>query len=382
MFTDQAAGLFTSGKVFQKFFCTILLPYQAILTANSAFGLDFTAPSAVIFGDSISVGAATHPILEFDGPLIWEALNGRVDVSPNPADVPWLGGQALEAPELTLPTKKEIIFSPFQASSDILSQALTAHFLNTEEYSWGYQVAKKLGISGSNIVVSGFGGARVKDFSTQVLRFLERSKGQLTQYVFVTFTGNDLCSTPTYQITEPEVFESYMARGLEMLKAAKPHPEGTTIVLTNILPLTQLALDQELLTKSVKAFGKSVTCRELRESSFLPPKDYTKQSTVGMLLPPQLFPPNPAFMCPNLFAPEKFMKENLAEIATTANLYRDSLSKLNSTFKNDGKNIRLVFVKETSAITLKPDDIAVDCFHLSAAGQRKIGEIALKNLGL
>lgn len=377
MFIDIATKRLVLGYKYQGQTCLMVGILLFFMSTSRVFGIDLQAPSAVIFGDSIAVGAATHPSLEFDGGVIWEALNGKVDVAAQSSHVPALSGLTLEKPLVTLPTRTEVIETPIETASNIISQSLMSLFLNTEEYSHGYQVAKRLGVSGSNIVVSAFGGARMRDFSIQVQRFLETTQGQLTKYVFITFTGNDLCSTPSFSITEPEDFEHQLVHGLERLKAAIPHPDGTVIVMTNMLPITKLAQDASILNKSVKAYGSMKTCRELRETGFLPPKEYVHQSAVAKVLPPQLFPPNPSFMCPNLFAPEKSMKENLTEIATTSGIYREVMERVSKTFQSDSKNIKLLFVKEAAAMDLKPEDIAVDCFHLSATGQSKLSDMIM-----
>ena len=339
--------------------------------AKSAEFADVSGPSAVVFGDSIASGAATHPALEFDGDVLWEILNGQKSVSPRKAPVTFLGEMELDAPSIVLPTSSEVMNHPLAASSEILMQTLGSVFLNTEEYSWGYQVARKHGVPGKKIFFASTNGARSGNFSSQVQRFLSLSGGKLPKLIFVMFTGNDLCSPYGDGVTSPELFHSNIEAAIKLLASGAPHSEGTRLVLAGMLPITQLYQSASILDKKVKAHGREVSCRDLRESSFARPEG----TPAKYLIPAQfsqVFPPNPSLMCPNLFAPEKLMKDQISEVATTASLYRDQLESIASTYSGKTKGVSIEYIRELSKLTLDASDIAQDCFHLSAAGHSKI----------
>ncbi len=358
---------------------SILMYLFFSLEAKSAEIADVSGPSAVVFGDSIASGAATHPAMEFDGDVLWEILSGQKSVSPQKADVPFLGDLELDPPSVVLPTPSEVMNHPLIASSEILMQTIGSVFLNTEEYSWGYQVARKQGVPGKKIFFASSNGARSGNFSVQVQRFLSLSGGKLPKFVFVMLTGNDLCSPYGNGVTSPELFHSNIEAAIKLLGSAVPHPEGTRLILAGILPITQLYQSASILDKKVKAHGKEVSCRDLRESSFARP-----EGTAAKYLIPaqfsQVFPPNPSLMCPNLFAPEKLMKDQISEVATTASLYRDKLASIALASSGKTKGLSVEYVGELSKITLDAADIAQDCFHLSAVGHSKIASKVIESM--
>jgi len=333
----------------------------------------------VVFGDSIASGAATHPVMEFDGDVLWEILNGQKDVSPRKTDLPFLADFELDTPQIVLPTSSEVMNHPLVASSEILMQSLGSLFLNTEEYSWAYQVAKKLGVPGKKIFFASTNGARSANFSVQVQRFLSLSGGKLPKFIFVMFTGNDLCSPYGDGVTSAELFHSNMEAGIKMLSDGIQHPEGTRLVLAGILPITQLYQSASIMDKKVKAHGKEVSCRELRETSFMRPESTPAKNLIPAKFS-QVFPPNPSLMCPNLFAPEKLMKDQISEVATTASLYRDQLETMVKGFSSKTKGFTIDYIRDLSKLTLDASDIATDCFHLSILGHQKIASKVLATM--
>jgi len=360
-------------------FFTIFFSFLVSLKAYSEDLGDFSGPSAVVFGDSIASGAATHSKMEFDGDVLWEILNGRRDVTAQKVDTPILTELELEPPTLVFPTQSEIMNHPFTTSSEVLMQSLGSLFLNTEEYSWAYQVSRKLGVSGKKVYFASSNGARSADFSVQVQRFLTRSKGSLPKYIFVMFTGNDLCSPYGQGVTSPDLFHANLESGLKMLSEASHHLEGTRVFLAGVLPITQLYQSSSILDKKVRAHGAEVSCRELRESSFVRPESNPPKHAIPAMFT-QIFPPNPSLMCPNLFAPEKSMKDQISELATTAGLYRDQIEKLHSAFAGKSNTFKVEYLKDLQKLTLAGEDIAQDCFHLSVQGQSKVAAKVLETM--
>ncbi len=344
-----------------------------IFYTRVGYGVDLSGASAVIFGDSVASGAATHPALEYNGDVLWDILSGKVDVSAKSSDIPHIGGLELERPHIVFLSESEIANHPFDSTTILLTQSLSSIFLNTEEYSWGYQLARKLGASGSKIYFASTNGAQSADFLKQVQRFLTVSGGQLPKYIFVMFTGNDLCSLYGTGMTSAEIYSSNIEAGLSLLTAMTPHPEGTNIVLAGILPVTQVYQSTSILDHKVKAYGNEVTCRELRETKFLRPESVQPKYAATAMFS-QLFPPNPSLMCPSLFAVDKVMKDQISEVATTAGLYRDGLEKLAATYRKKSNGFSVRYLKSLSNMKLEGSDIAQDCFHLSIDGQSKVAE--------
>jgi lysophospholipase L1-like esterase len=345
----------------------------ALFYTRVGYAVDLSGTSVVIFGDSVASGAASHPAIEYSGDVLWEVLNGEVDVTAKAGDVPFLNGLELERPRIIYLSESEIANHPLESTTTLLTQSISSIFLNTEEYSWGYQVGRKLGAPGSKIFFASTNGAQSADFLKQVQRFLTVSAGQLPKYIFVMFTGNDLCSIYGMGMTNADLYYSNIEAGLNLITEMPPHPEGTNIVLAGILPVTQVYQSQSILDHKVKAHGKEVTCRELRESKFLRPEGVQPKYAVTALFS-QIFPPNPSLMCPSLFAEDKVMKSQISDVATTAGLYRDALDRLANAYRKKVSGFNVSYLKDLSSIKLEGKDIAQDCFHLSIEGQSKVAE--------
>ena len=155
--------------------------------------------------------------------------------------------------------------------------------------------------------------------------------------------------------------------------------EGNTqIHLVSHLAVAQLVTSPVISQKVVDAHGETTTCGELREKSFLPqnPEYYASISDPIVPLLSNFLPPNPSVLCATLFG--KGENEGIQKIATRIRAFNDILAKVtlessqNPHYKK--RNISFRYHKKPSEILFAADEIAGDCFHLSAKGQSRLAD--------
>lgn len=330
--------------------------------ARAGEPLDF-----VTLGDSLSTGAATNAALTFDAEDLWKVFTGATNV-----------GVDRPAPRRLWPSTRE-----FRGSADWvfrhLIQSLSRKYLDTEELSWGYLVGERLGIPASHIAIAGEDGARTDDAVRHVDRVLDANGGLLPRRLFLFYTGNDLCAPTVSLTTPPEEFQEALQRGLSYIaRNGGLSGEGSDVYVVGYLSVLQLLHSDEILAKKVKAFGEEITCRALREQLYQP-KDpaYLPKLPPEAWYFPRFMPPNPAEFCPTLFGLQALPGAKKDEIiGALANRIRDyrkiQVEAVQAAQVVAPANLRFHYIAETTNLTFGADDIAGDCFHLSAAGQQKI----------
>jgi hypothetical protein len=117
------------------------------------------ADTVAFLGDSISTGGASHETLRFDLELLSQIFAGKVDMSPGPEYYKILN-ETWEPIEQPAMAPRRLNFSPrefanpFSWVTDSAMLVLGRHYLDTEEYSWGYLLGRKRKVSPQHVMVS------------------------------------------------------------------------------------------------------------------------------------------------------------------------------------------------------------------------------------
>ena len=351
-----------------------------------------------VCGDSISTGAATHPNMEFDGGNLWSILRGEIAVSPKamhlkgveaafPQIMNSISGvddaAVLPPPQRPWPTIREYRTSVEWVALGLL-RTISETYLDTEEFSWGYQLGRAQNINPANILIAAENGARSVSASSQIARILEINSGVLPKKVYLLFTGNDICAHSVESITTAEQYGENLFNAMRLaLRQSNLAEGGSDVIVPAFVNVTQLLTIESIQTKLVRAFGTRIACGKLRENQFvsvLPANSKNSQPPEAAMLS-HLLPPNPAAMCPTLFARAGKGGDQSELIGALANRIREfrtaaknAVAKATSLQKEKfkEKSIRFHFIEETANFALGGDDVAEDCFHLSILGQAKL----------
>ncbi len=366
--------------------------------------MDLDALSIAVLGASESLGAGAHPDLRFDPDFIWDVMRGehvlKLEGTP---ELDEFIGKDREAPHVLWQGKRD-----FRGALDWvvtnLIHAFSQIFLDTEEYSFGYILARKLGAKGKDIYLAAELGAKMSALRSQAERLLNYSGGQLPEKMFIFFTGNDLCAHSFDQITTSEDFGQSLRRGLEFLiRNGKPHPRGTSVYVVGFLSATQVLLEQSIKDKQVWAFGQQVSCQALKERGFSAQMPMLARKHPESIYFAHYLPPNPVQLCPTFFAlpqlarnemgffammDEKEAKKQLLQkeeemISTLSGRirnYRMQTEKVVGEIEHlmqkvvSEKKMSFYHLKSTQSLDITGDDMATDCFHLSVNGQLKVAK--------
>jgi hypothetical protein len=369
-------------------------PFAAGASADVPADGTADVPALAILGDSLSTGAATHPALEFDTLNLWRVFTGALPVAPRrgdlPADLAATLGDPLPPPQRLWPSAREFFGGPDWVWRNTL-QTLSRAYLDTAEYSWGYMLGAALGVPPRQIALAGEDGARVQNISRHMDRVLDASGGVLPRRVAILYTGNDLCGAAINQTTPAADFASDLASGLGYLaRNGRPGAQGTDVYVLSYLSVLQLLTSDSILDKKVRAFGGEMSCRALREAGYRAPEPASGAAAVVETLPADAWwfqafmPPSPAAFCQTLFSPVGPEREQT--LNALANRIRDYRERQQEVVRSVGdrlgsaSGIRFHYLAGTADVTFTGDDVALDCFHLSVAGQAKIARAALAGI--
>lgn len=365
---------------------------------------DPDAVSVAVLGASESLGGGAHPDFQFDSDFIWDVIKGERQLKiEGSKDLKAYIGEELDAPQLLWQGKRDYRGGLDWVVSNLI-HVFAQIFFDTEEYSFGYILAKKLKVKGENIFLAGELGAKVSALRSQSERLLDRFGGKLPEKIFIFFTGNDLCAQSLERITSGEDFGGHLRRGLEfMLRNGKAHPRGTSVYVVSYLGATQLLLEPSIQEKKVWAFGQEVTCKKLREQSYLPANPLMSHKHSESVYFSNYLPPNPAQLCPTIFSLEQMARneigffspldekerkkvvavkvaEMISTLSNRVRIYRNqaqkavsAVSRLKKSVFAD-KNIEFQLLTATESLDLVGEDLACNCFDLSLAGQLKIAK--------
>ncbi|MFK7827647.1 MAG: hypothetical protein AB8G05_26110 [Oligoflexales bacterium] len=377
--------------------------------------------SVGILGDSLSTGAGTHPSLEFNGDSLWDVFKGVTAItatSENQGVQDFIKAKHLEKPVVLNPGVREYR-SGFEWVMANLQRTFSVKFLNTQEYSWGHLLGRSLGAEGSSIYIAGQNGARVATMRRQADRLIDHLDGKLPDKVFALYSGNDLCASHLSLMTSQDEFKASILGGLKYFGVnGQPAKSGTEILVVGFLGVTQLMASDSILDKKIKAFGESMTCRQLRNDQFLPKNPPTTAKHPETLFMSHMVPPNPARYCPTLFAlpllaqsetgifssmseggtstssegkreslatsrtnqVNRKIDEMLGQISSRVRQYRSASSQavreanIWMQSKYPQKNIKFRYIATSEHLKFEAEDVAEDCFHLSTKGHLKVAK--------
>lgn len=338
-----------------------------------------------VLGDSLSTGAATHPALQMDAKRLWEVFQGKIDVRAQDTEL------ELPPPQRLWPARREF-FGGADWVHRHLMQLVSRRFLDTEEYTWAYALARAT-LPGSvdeqarQLVIAAEDGAKTEALPMQLERVLQASGGRLPEKLFVFYTGNDLCGLALSQTTSESEYRRALRAGIQAILRAPAAKAGSQVYILGHLGVTQLAYEPDILAKPVYAYGEMSSCRALRERGFEPPgPNYDPGLPEDARWFAMLMPPNPAAYCPTLFGaatPEQ--ERSLQAIANRIRAFREIQAQVVADLSANPmaaapSPVRLHYVADTANLQFAADDIAEDCFHLSRQGQQKLATAVLSYL--
>lgn len=359
--------------------------------------------SSAVFGDSFATGAATHQALKYDSSRLWQVFDGKVDLSASEdALLADLVPGPLAAPVRLLKTRREFSDGLSWLFSNLL-QSFSHLYLDTEEYGWGYLSSRALNYQADHILIAAEDGAKSSAMSIQAERVLSFLDGSLPQLSLVLFTGNDLCASHPSYITPAKEYAEQIKNGLQyLIRNGVAGKKESHIFVAGFLGVGQILSSESILSKSLLAHGEKTTCKELRSRLYRPKSGQNATpANVEQALLQHLVPPNPANMCPTLFAQRELARQNLglfsgfnqeqrekeldkkvddmvSLIANSVRAYRretkEMVDQVNfwSRKQFPEKQVMVHYVEETEFLEFSGDDIAEDCFHINLKGQKKV----------
>ena len=351
-----------------------------------------------IIGDSLSTGAVAHPALRYDRRALLDIFTGKTPILVDDKMRQQMVSNGFAAasdgffPQRLLPTNRE---ADSGAVSFVMHHAILSfahHYLDAEELSWGYLVARSLAFAPQNILVAAEDGSRMAAAERQVDRVLDSTGGILPQHVFLFFTGNDLCGPTMDYVTEADDYGEYLTRALlYILQNGKIGGDGSDVWIMDPVGILQLVQSESIQNKVVDAHGKKMRCAELQtyvgEAQHMTPDEAQSYSPVASLFVTQ-FPRSPAYYCPTVLglSLDGQGKENQTTLANRLRSYREEIAaaiervKKHPLFKQAAGKVRFHEITDTGKILFTGDDIANDCFHLSLTGQMKIARVVVDQM--
>ncbi len=343
-------------------------------------------PEMIIFGDSLSTGAVTHPEIIMDPGLIVSQASKAEFYDP---DLSLVGdGLTINSDSpLRLYLDDAQNSDWFRRSFDNADRSVLK-VVETPVYSWGSHLGSYLGVARKNIVLAAQNGAKAGGLSEEVQAFIAASAKQvdvtLPNRVFFFFSGNDLCQELDGEgpPTSSAIYGANLLQGIEELIAAFPAgPNGSQFYFLEHLDIEgMLYSSNNLATKVVPIDSEeSGSCIEYINNAPTSWKDLDEGSLRAKGY-------HPAKFCGNLLAhiegieiDSRITKEELA--AAIAG-YRQETAVVIEGLKvaHQEKNIEFRSIEGTASLAFNPEDLANDCFHLSVYGQKKIADVVLSEI--
>lgn len=339
----------------------------------------------LVFGDSISTGAVTHPnfTLDYEG-ILRSAITGEHTPS----------GAGVASPVRVGKPLAEIPTFGDGGGNERAAKALLGA-IEWPELSWGSNLATIEARPTDRVAIAARNGAQAKNAPEEVETWLEnRGAGRaLPPETYVFFTGNDLCRAEDdpEPITAPEAFGASIAEAVRAFARAGQAPEGgATVYLVSHLDILQLAKTPDLLAKKrvivTDARGKrELSCSEfLKEYEDATAKPLAQSDFEGALL---RFTYHPMKSCASVLAHTAGLdparaKVPLDSLSAQLSAYREQLAAVAAALPGDpdvqNAGVTVKLITTTHDLVMTPDDVANDCFHLSASGQRRLADAIAK----
>lgn len=356
------------------------------------------SPVWAVIGDSLSTGAAASDRLQYDSQQISRHL--LADTRPsNELGAPDAGDTGLLHHMLSPSVR--LANDPIAFSAKLLNWLLANRYFNQPRLSWIARLASSSGNPSMTLLNAAQNGSRMRDGVSQLDAVLQSAGGVWPERIFIFFTGNDLCQQHPDELgSAVSQYSVSLRESLDFIAGqGKISAAGTTVDIVLPLVASQLAHREEILGKPVQAFGGATTCGQLMKDYFRPaasnaqepPADGGGGSELLRALLQQLLPPNYAQMCPTLFFYPQLDARHLTTIANANRSLQDEVTTLiaarNAALEippgQTDDNARAASTSAMPSITFRllqstrdllfnAEDIANDCFHLSARGHDRL----------
>lgn len=343
-----------------------------------------------ILGDSMSTGAAVHPKMEFDSWKIWEIFNGKSKLDVQADHVPpefRKFAKGLESPTRVEPSVRENDGSSGWLWHNV-TQLVSARTLEEHRLSFGYFVGLSLGVAPKDILLAGENGARASRAWMHASRLIGARNGDIPERIILLYSGNDLCAQNYEEITSADEYGENLLSGMKYLVINAHTPaRGSKIFLPAFLPVTSLINEPSILEHKIKLNGEEMTCKDARSKMFAAKGESNEGLDDGRY---QVFknfiPPSPVLLCPTLFHPAAQDAAKQTLLANRIRAYRDAQKKAVADFNEwrgrryPGKAFEAVYLDGPEQVRFAGEDVAGDCFHLSARGQGKVAGAILRGI--
>ena len=371
--------------------------------------------SIAVLGDQLSLGAGSHPEAVHDRQKAWELLTAQrtlktdqllstvfksLDIKQTPRN-----------PQVLSFSTREYLGSIFWVVQHFLLGLNRLH-LQSPALSWGYLVSSKLGYSGDQIYIAAHQGGKIEDMSRQIDRVFDAFNGHLPSKVLILFSGNELCARHPAFLDSSDHIKGSFSRALKYLvvNSKSAASQGTQVIVMSYIGLIELLADPGILEKEIYAHGEMTTCKDLLKGGYQPPTDKRKEEDLPQesLYFGQVFPQNPAQVCPTKYAQrliaqselgffsgldkqgkerkiQRSVEDQVSHLASKVRKIRKALEATveetqqwsQQSFPNKKINFKYVSLEH---VTFDKKDVAATCQHLSLEGQLKIAHAVLAGL--
>ncbi|NRA68762.1 MAG: hypothetical protein HRU19_30040 [Pseudobacteriovorax sp.] len=345
------------------------------------------AKSIAIIGDSISSGGGAHPNLALDQEALAKVFEGQVVITPDAGylkKLEELGFTFASANQpVRLPLSKREYKTPLSWWFESLWLSFSSRFLDAEEYSWGYLLAREMGITENQIYIAAQDGAAMMSLENQIDRVLDIDQGRLPEIVMIFYTGNDMCGLTPDMLTTPEEYGETLAAGLQYLRLnGEAASSGTKVYVVDPISMLQIVSRPSIQEKVVRYRGRDMTCRDLQTSNFGPEPQVTPATDEVSAILNFFIKPTQQF-CPSLFAMHKEPKIWGPVLSNRITGYREQIAQVvDNANKLAGGNIVIRHIQSTRSVIFEGDDMANDCFHIGLQGQAKIAKSVMDGMKL
>ena len=342
----------------------------------------------LVLGDSLSTGAVTHPdfALDYDG-ILKRAVSGDHLAAP----AAFVDGAPGATPSKPVRVGKPLAEIPTFGDGGGNERAAAALLKAIEwpELSWSSHVAFHEGRSPDRVAIAARNGGMTKDAPDEVDTWLKArgDKDALPGEIYAMFSGNDLCRAEddAEPLTPPDQFKASLLGAAQKLAAAgQAAKTGSTLYLVSHMDILQLVQNPDLQAKKRVHVVDSKGDRELSCTEFLKAyEDASAKPTASLDFDGSLlrFSYHPMRSCHSVLAHAQGLdparaKVSLDSLKTQLEAYRTAVAQLatelpaDPEFQKSGMAVKLITA--TQGLVMEPDDLANDCFHLSAAGQKKL----------
>lgn len=317
-----------------------------------------------IVGDSSTTGAAASPHFR----ATWlNLLDHLAEAIKNIKGADLEPDENLPAPLRVMYTPQEFAQESSQGRAIILNlQSDLSQKIDTEEYSFGYQVGRKLNLSVDSIVLAGQDGTRVSSMAEQFRRLLTAGPGTLPPVILVSYVANDLCGPENFSNPVETFRRSYKAeldRQFAAIATMPAAPGGTQILVVAPLDITNILTNQNLLSQKIHFEGRGeITCKDVRDGS-VGNGDLAKRMQSTLI-----------GECRGILAASDNPEQRLAQLQALQSAQDQALQDEIMDLNAKNLAIKAEYAESAKTIDFQPGDLANDCFHPSAQGAGRIAD--------